>query len=87
MRIWSIQPEEIYEKFKNEKVLYCDPSRSVLITECGFSPAYDWIAQQMKMRVGFQPEGVLYPFWAWHTIEWRICAARNFGHIMEIRCV
>jgi hypothetical protein len=71
MRIWSIQPEALYEKLKLEKVLHCDPAQSELITECGFGPAYDWLAQQMSKRVAPPPEGVLYPFWAWHTIEWK----------------
>ncbi|SHI18798.1 protein of unknown function [Sporobacter termitidis DSM 10068] len=71
MRIWSIQPEELYEKLKIKKVLYCDPSQSELITECGFGPAYIWLTQQMKARIGSPPEGATYPFWAWHTIEWK----------------
>jgi len=71
MRLWTVQPEELYEKLKTEKVLHCDPAQSELVTECGFGPAYDWLAGQMKARVGAPPEGVIYPFWAWHTIEWR----------------
>lgn len=71
MRIWSIQPEKLYEELKFQRVLYCDPMQSELITQCGFGPAYDWMAQQMRNRVGIPPKGVLYPFWAWHTIEWK----------------
>lgn len=55
MRIWSIQPEELYEKLKIQKVLSCDPTRSELITECGFGPAYSWLIQQMKVRIGPPP--------------------------------
>lgn len=71
MRLWTIQPKKLYEKLKTEKVLHCDPVLSELVTECGFGPAYDWLAEQMKIRVGQPPEGVTYPFWAWHTIEWQ----------------
>ena len=67
MRIWTIQPEALYEKLKIEKVLHCDPSQ----LGCGFGPAYDWLARQMAIRVAPPPEGVHYPFWAWHTIEWK----------------
>lgn len=71
MRLWSIQPESLYEKLKIEKILHCDPSQSVLITECGFGPAYDWLAEQMTLRVGPPPSGVKYPLWAWHTLNWK----------------
>lgn len=71
MHLWTVQPEELYEKLKAEKVLRCDPAQSEWVTECGFSTAYDWISEQMKMRVGPPPKGVVYPFWAWHTIDWR----------------
>lgn len=71
MRVWSIQPEKLYEDLKIKKALHCDPTQSELISECGFGPAYDWLVRQMKERVGLPPKGVLYPFWAWHTLEWK----------------
>jgi|GEM_PF-4034992 len=71
MRIWSVQPEYLYEKLKIEKILHCDPTQSELITECGFGSAYDWLVEQMISRVGPPPIGVKYPFWAWHTLEWK----------------
>lgn len=71
MRVWSIQPKKLYEDLKIKKTLHCDPTQSELITECGFGQAYDWLVWQMKERVGLPPKGVLYPFWAWHTLEWK----------------
>ncbi|AEG61728.1 DUF3841 domain-containing protein [Desulforamulus ruminis] len=71
MRLWSIQPESLYMKLKEEKVLYCDPAQSELISEYSFGPAYVWLAGQMVLRVGRPPVGVKYPFWAWHTMEWK----------------
>lgn len=71
MRLWTVQPEGLYEKLKTEKVLHCDPAQSEWVTECGFGPAYDWISKQMKVRFGPPPKGVIYPFWAWYTIDWR----------------
>jgi hypothetical protein len=71
MRLWSIQPVMMYDKLVAGKVLHCDPKKSVLVTECGFGPAYDWLAEQMIKRVGPPPAGVKYPFWAWHTVEWQ----------------
>lgn len=69
MRLWTVQPEELYEKLKTKKVLHCNPAQSELVTECGFGPAYDWISEQIKVRVGPPPKGIICPFWAWHTID------------------
>ncbi len=65
MRIWTIQPETLYEQVKVEKVIHCNPA----LTYEYFRKAYDWLAQQMAVRVGPPPDGVLYPIWAWHTID------------------
>lgn len=71
MRLWSIQPEELYKKLEIEKIISCDPLQSQFITEWGFGPAYDWLAEQMTLHIGPPPTGVKYPFWAWHTVEWK----------------
>lgn len=71
MRLWTIQPERIYEVLKAEKFFYCDPSKSILVTECDFGRAYDWMAAQMRLRIGGPPDGVRYPIWAWHTLYWK----------------
>lgn len=71
MRLWSIQPEGIYDKLKTERILFCDPSQSELVTDWGFGPAYDWLSEQMALRIGPSPIGVKYPFWAWHTLAWK----------------
>jgi hypothetical protein len=65
VRIWSIQPESLYEQLKVEKVLHCNPA----FTDEDFRQAYDWLTRQMAVCIGSPPEGVLYPFWAWHTID------------------
>lgn len=65
MRIWSIQPESLYEQLKVDKVLHYDAK----FADEDFLPAYQWLARQMAVRTGPPPEGVLYPFWAWHTID------------------
>lgn len=71
MRLWTIQPKELYERLKTDKVVHCDSALSEHIAEWGFGPAYDWLAVQMKRRVGQPPEGVIYPIWAWHTLDWK----------------
>ncbi len=71
MRLWTIQPETIYAILKSQKLIYCDPLKSDLLTECGFGSSYDWMVNQMKMRIGNPPNGVNYPIWAWHTVDWK----------------
>ena len=39
--------------------------------EFEFKSAYNWMAKQMKLRVGDPPAGVKYPIWAWHTLYWK----------------
>ena len=63
--IWTIQPEPFYEQLKIEKVFHCNPA----LTDEYFRKAYDWLAQQMAVRIGPPPDGILYPIWAWHTID------------------
>ena len=73
MRLWTIQPVGVYEKLKSERVLHYDPTESELLVEVGevFRPAYDWLVEQMRVRVAPPPVDVQYPFWAWHTIDWK----------------
>ena len=70
MRLWTIQPEKIFEKLKAGKTVHCDPAQSELLTSCEFSLAYDWMAEQLSRRIGPPPPGVCYPIWAWHTLDW-----------------
>jgi hypothetical protein len=71
MRLWTIQPETIYALLNSQKVIHCVPLKSVLLTECEFGSSYDWMAAQMKIRIGNPPDGVRYPIWAWHTVDWK----------------
>jgi hypothetical protein len=33
--------------------------------------AYDWMAEQLRKRIGEPPAGVYYPVWAWHSLSGR----------------
>lgn len=74
MRLWTIQPVEVWTKLVSDKVFHCDPEKSVLISDAdatlSFKEPYDWIVRQMRQRIGEEPEGVKYPIWAWHTRNW-----------------
>ena len=58
MRLWTIQSKNVYEIIQSEGVYRCNPGLSPLIhydidcVDTMFSDAYDWMAQQMKERIG-----------------------------------
>ena len=64
MTLWTIQPERIYCFILKTGQYTCDPGQ-VVMSE--FTKMYDWLALQMKERIGEPPEGIIYPVWAWHT--------------------
>ena len=70
MRLWTFQPERVYEILQKDGIFRCEPMLSECITECNFAPAYNWLVAEMKKRVGEPPVGVKYPIWAWHTHNW-----------------
>ncbi|MBO1870985.1 DUF3841 domain-containing protein [Lachnoanaerobaculum sp. Marseille-Q4761] len=67
MLLWTIQHVAAYKVLletgrllANEKYLFCEED---------FRFAYDWLSEQMKNRIGIQPDGVKYPIWAWYQWE------------------
>jgi hypothetical protein len=71
MTLWTIQPKTLYDKLTEHGFLYCDPEKEGFwgLDSQEFKTAYDWLAGQMKTRVGLPPKGVQYPFWAWALID------------------
>ena len=71
MKLWTIQPVDIYEKLLKEKVFHCDPHKSPLLQgdDGNFGAAYDWMAEQMRLRVGEPPQNVKYPIWGWYLLD------------------
>lgn len=67
MILWTFQPIEIWETLQQDGVYRCDPER----LDPDFVRSYDWLAEQMRKRIGPPPEGVQYPVWAWHTQKWK----------------
>ncbi|HCU33102.1 MAG TPA: hypothetical protein DF364_04555 [Ruminococcaceae bacterium] len=63
MKLWSIQPKDIYDKIIKDGVYRCDEA----YVDPDFKKAYDWLVDEMVRRIGPQPEGVRYPVWAIHT--------------------
>lgn len=71
MRIWTIQPLNIYEQLKNGEAYRCEFEKSQLRDSEEFHKAYKWMADQMKKRISLPPAGAKYPIWAWHTRDWQ----------------
>ena len=65
--LWTIQDEAAFEVFQKTGVLRADPNH--LIFDGEFKDAYDWMASQMRQRIGPAPAGVQYPVWAWYQWE------------------
>ncbi|MGC4044603.1 MAG: DUF3841 domain-containing protein [Armatimonas sp.] len=63
MRLWTIQPVAIWELIQREGLYRCNPE---LVSDGKDWPeGYDWLAGQMRARVGPPPPGVRWPVWAW----------------------
>ena len=60
MRIWTIQPADLYEKFKTRQVLLADGRYGWQ----NFKPAYRWMAEQMRRRL--PPSHARFPWWGWY---------------------
>lgn len=71
IRLWTIQPVEVYEELTKTGRFICNPALSDNIAEPMFDDAYKWLDKQMEKRVGSKPKGVTYPIWAWHTFNWK----------------
>ena len=63
MILWTIQPEEVLRLIKRTGVYRCDAEKAGTDDFCPVQ--YDWLADQMRRRIGSPPEGVSYPVWAW----------------------
>lgn len=73
MRLWTIQPIEVWKELNKKGYFICDPIKAEYISdkEWNFKEAYDWLVGQMENQVGEKPKGVSYPIWAWHTRDWQ----------------
>ncbi|AGX43885.1 DUF3841 domain-containing protein [Clostridium saccharobutylicum] len=63
MKLWTIQNEGAYEKFKDTRILRANDR--FICEDMIFH--YNWIADQMKKRIGLLiSEKIKYPIWVWY---------------------
>lgn len=67
IRLWTLQHVKAYEKMLETGTLRADERH--LFCEDDFRQAYDWMAAELRSRIGKAPEGVTYPVWAWAQWE------------------
>lgn len=74
MRLWTIQPIEVYNQLVRDGYFICDKRKSPNINDAGseqFIRAYKWLIHQMDIRGIYHPNSAEYPIWAWHTRDWK----------------
>ncbi|WP_373261913.1 DUF3841 domain-containing protein [Hungatella hathewayi] len=74
MRLWTFQPIQIYEKLKQEFVLYVDENKIKMfhfddMDDFISKNVYDYMVNQMKQSLSRQPMKAEYPWWAWYKTE------------------
>lgn len=68
MRLWTVQPEEVFEILKKDGIFICNQDLAVYGED--FKRPYEWMTAQMDKRNIPHPENVTLPIWAWHTRNW-----------------
>lgn len=64
MRLWTIQGFDIYKQLQKEGIAFCTKPYHC---DDDFVYAYNWLALQMRHRIGEPPVcGLEYPLWAWY---------------------
>lgn len=61
MKLWTMQPVEVYNILMRDGVFRCDPAK---IPEPSFANSYDWLIKQLNKK-DEKPENVQLPIWAW----------------------
>lgn len=69
MRLWTIQPEEVYEILKKDGIFTCNQELAVYGED--FKTPYAWMTKKMDERKIPHPNNLTLPIWAWHTRNWK----------------
>ena len=69
MRLWTIQPIEVWNETLNSGTYRCNP----VLTTLDLDDEYKWMIRKMVDRIGPPPVGVQYPIWAWYKQNGKHC--------------
>jgi hypothetical protein len=61
VKVWTIQPIYVWRTLQDRGTLHVDPAR---VVAPHFVRAYDWLADQMRQRLGSSSSGS--PWWGWN---------------------
>ena len=65
MKLWTMQPVEVYDILVKDGVFRCDPAK---IPEPSFADSYGWLMDQLDKK-DKKPENVQLPIWAWFRFD------------------
>ena len=65
MRLWTMQPIEVYEVLMRDGVFRCNPEK---VGEPSFLDRYGWMNKRLNEK-DEKPDGVEYPIWAWYRFN------------------
>jgi hypothetical protein len=66
MILWTIQTERAWSELQNSGILR---TKRENIIEEGWLLPYQWMVDQMEIRLGRPPESLYFPLWAWYQWE------------------
>ena len=65
MRLWTMQPVEVYNILMKDGVFTCNPDK---VCEPSFLDRYGWMNAKLNEK-DTKPENVEYPIWAWFRFD------------------
>lgn len=96
MRLWTVQPEEVYKQLLQNGSLKAEVSKSECLEggncKC-FVDAYKWLIEQMEKRGYNKPKGYEIPWWAWYRLNGKneitseietLCTPRKKFKLLEL---
>lgn len=67
MLLWTIQHETVYKALLKSGFFVPDGTHGFMKED--FQHAYDWLCEQMRLRISHTLENAKYPVWAWYQWE------------------
>ena len=65
MKLWTMQPVEVYEELLRNGTFTCDPAK---VCEPSFLDRYGWMNNKLNKKDP-KPENIQYPIWAWYRFN------------------